>query len=125
MKKLKLQKIITYGMVILSITLASCKKPKHDDAGITTISQKVYVLNEGSYGNGNASVSIYDASNNKMYNDLFSDANKGRPIGDVLQSLTLINGKAYFVVDNSEKIEITDTYPLTSIGVIHGFQYPR
>lgn len=124
MKKLKLKTII-YGTLILTVALNSCKKPKQNDGSTTTsISQKVYVLNEGNFGSGNASVSIYDASNNNVYNDLFNTANS-RPIGDVLQSMTLVNSKAYFVVNNSNKIEITNTYPLTSVGVIHGFSMPR
>ncbi len=126
MKKLKFKKIV-FGIVILTIALSSCKKPKHNDSVATTnpsISQKVYVLNEGNFGSGNASVSIYDASTNNVYNDLFNVANN-RPIGDVLQSMTLVNGKAYFVVNNSNKIEIANTYPLTSVGVIQGFKYPR
>ena len=123
MKKLKLKQIL-YGMLVLTIALSSCKKSKDTGDSTPVISQKVYVINEGNYGSGNASVSIYDASNNKVYNDLFNSANN-RPIGDVLQSLTLVNGKAYFVVNNSNKIEITNAYPLTSVGVIHGFNMPR
>ncbi|HWZ21724.1 MAG TPA: DUF5074 domain-containing protein [Cytophagaceae bacterium] len=123
MKKLKLKQIL-YGMLVLTIALSSCKKSKDTGDSTPVISQKVYVINEGNYGSGNASVSIYDASNNKVYNDLFNSANN-RPIGDVLQSLTLVNGKAYFVVNNSNKIEITNAYPLTSVGVINGFKYPR
>jgi YVTN family beta-propeller protein len=42
-----------------------------------------------------------------------------------LQSMTIVNNKAYFVVNNSNKIEITDTYPLTSLGVITGLSMPR
>jgi YVTN family beta-propeller protein len=124
MTKLKFNKLF-FGMIILTIVLSSCKKPKDDsDTPDAEIPQKVYVLNEGSFGNGNASVGIYDIANGKMYNNLFKETND-RPIGDVLQSMTLINGKAYFVVNNSNKIEVTESYPLTSTAVIHGLSLPR
>jgi YVTN family beta-propeller protein len=120
--------LLLYSMVIFTIFLASCKKPKKEipDPGtsVTPKDKRVYIINEGSLTSGSASVSFYNVTANKLSNDLFATTN-GRTIGDVLQSATIINNKAYFVVNGSNKIEITDTYPLTSLGVITGFAYPR
>ncbi len=124
MKNLKFNKLF-YGVIILSITLASCRPPKDKgETPVANIPHKVYVINEGNFGSGNASVGIYDIASNIMYNNLFHEANN-RPIGDVLQSMSLINGKAYFVVNNSNKIEVTESYPLKTAAVIHGLSMPR
>jgi YVTN family beta-propeller protein len=121
--------LLLYGMVLSILFLASCKKPKKEipnpvQTSTTVTPKRVFILNEGNFGSGNASVSMYDLTANKLYNDLFSTTN-GRPIGDVLQSMTLVNNKAYFVLNNSNKIEITDPSPLTSFGTINGFSLPR
>jgi YVTN family beta-propeller protein len=126
--KNKKTNLLLCGMVISILFLASCKKPKKEipDPGQTTtvVPKRVFILNEGNFGSGNASVSMYDLTANKLYNDLFAAANS-RPIGDVLQSMLLANNKAYFVLNNSNKIEITNSYPLTSVGVINGLSMPR
>jgi YVTN family beta-propeller protein len=124
MKTMKLKPLL-YASVIVTLLLSSCKKPdKKTESPDIDIPKKVYVLNEGNFGSGNSSVSIYDQVNNKVYNNLFFEANS-RPLGDVLQSMSLINGKAYFVVNNSNKIEVTGTYPLAATAVIYGVQQPR
>ena len=128
MKSHKFTKVI-YLLVLSVLFLQACKKPddKKDtpETPSTELNSRAYVLNQGSYGNGNASVSIYDAINNKMYNNQFSSANNNLPLGDILQSMCLVNDKAYFVINNSNKIEVTKSYPLTSQGTVQGLTQPR
>jgi len=122
---------ITFSNLFLSLFIATtilvsaCKKPKDPtEDTIPEISRKVYVLNEGSFSNSNSSVSIFDLSQSNMFNGMFSNAND-RPLGDVLNSMKVINDKAYFVVNNSDKIEYTEKFPLSSLGVINGLSEPR
>jgi len=116
---------LLYIAALTLLLVTSCKKPNEKKSDpIPEVSKKVYILNEGSFLNSNASVSIFDLTENKMYNDMFNDAN-GRVLGDVLQSMTIVNGNAYCVLNNSDKIEIMGTYPLTSTGVINGLSQPR
>ncbi|HVD99192.1 MAG TPA: DUF5074 domain-containing protein [Cytophagaceae bacterium] len=128
MKKLRSTHVLLVLLVAM-LSLQACKKPKKDTdttpvVDDQTLKSKVYILNEGNFNSGNASVSLYDRTFNKVYNDLFSSANN-RPIGDVLQSMCLVNDKAYFVVNNSNKIEITNTFPLLSTGTISNLALPR
>jgi YVTN family beta-propeller protein len=46
-------------------------------------------------------------------------------LGDVFQSIAMANGKAYFVVNNSQKIEVVDPSTYKSIATINGFTSPR
>ena len=63
----------------------------------------VFVLNEGNYQFSNASLSFYDPEADTVINNLFYKANNA-PIGDVAQSLAMMDGMLYVVVNNSNYI---------------------
>ncbi|MDB4087997.1 hypothetical protein N9544_00050 [Flavobacteriales bacterium] len=84
---------------------------------------ELLILNEGNFGFGNASVSIYNPDTKEIYNNQFQAVN-GFGIGDVLQSVNRYGDNLYFVVNNSGKIVITDTN-LVYISEITGFNSPR
>ncbi|GAL86876.1 hypothetical protein Alfi_2284 [Sporocytophaga myxococcoides] len=84
----------------------------------------VYITNEGNFTWGNASVSYYNFSDQLVTEDAFKAANN-RQLGDVCQSMSIINGKAYIVVNNSFKIEVVTPDSLKSVGVISGLSSPR
>lgn len=67
----------------------------------------VYVVNEGNFQRGNASLSYFIPDSNKVYNDVFRSVN-GKDLGDTGNSITIHNGKAYIVVNGSDKIEVID-----------------
>ncbi|MDG1174253.1 MAG: hypothetical protein P8N07_00500 [Flavobacteriales bacterium] len=81
------------------------------------------VLNEGNFGFGNASVSLYNPDKKEVFNNQFKAVN-GFGIGDVLQSVKRHNGNLYFVVNNSGKVVVTDTN-LVYKTEITGFNSPR
>jgi hypothetical protein len=66
-------------------------------------SGKVFVLNEGNFGSGNGSVSLYDPITGGVTEDYFQQQNQ-QSAGDVVQSMTKLNGLYYLVVNNSGKI---------------------
>ncbi|HNW89513.1 MAG TPA: hypothetical protein PKN48_07600 [Bacteroidales bacterium] len=112
--------------VFMVSLLVSCKKetpPDDNDIDITT-SHGVFIVNEGNFQWSNASVTYYNFSNNDYKEDIFKDVNN-RPLGDVAQSVRIHNGKAYIVVNNSNKIEIVNLSDFASCGVISGLVSPR
>jgi len=85
----------------------------------------LYIVNEGGFGNGNASISFYDRGDDAVLNDLFFNAN-GVALGDQAQSIAVNGNKAYIVVQNSSKIEVVDLNDFTSIATISdGVESPR
>lgn len=108
------------ALIVLSVT--SCEKDT------TTIHGKfakgVFIVNEGNFTNGNASVSFFDRDSLTVTNDIFDKIN-GRPLGDVAQSMNEFNEKYYIVVNNSSKVEIVNSSDFVSTGVINGFALPR
>ncbi len=113
---------IYIGIILL---LFGCKKEigpqsvNPDEKG----SGKLIVINEGNFGFGNASVSIYNPSTGEIANNQYRAAN-GVGIGDVLQSVNRYQDRLYFVVNNSGKVVVTDTN-LKLITEIPGFNSPR
>ena len=94
-----------------------CKKD--EETIVTTENNKgVIVVNEGGFLKSNGSVGIYKPGTSEYF-DLFQKTN-GRPLGDVVQSMTLINEKYYIIINNSNKIEVvnqSDFKSVTSITV--------
>ncbi len=109
------------------VGLSSCDdKPKPDDDIVIPppINGSVWIVNEGNFQSGNASLTILDFGENKLYEDAFESTNH-RTIGDVFQSVNVINGRAFCVVNNSAKIEVVNPETYQSIATIQGFVSPR
>lgn len=76
-----------------------------------------FIVNEGTFGSANTSISFYDRETDLITNNLFEAVN-GRPLGDQAQSMTVFEGKAYIVVQGSGKIEVIDANEYTSVASI-------
>ena len=100
--------------VALIFVTTACDSNNSDSK--TTLSG-VFVLNEGNFGQANASITAYSPETKEVSQNRYEDEN-GAPIGDVLNSATEIDGRLYFVVNNSHKIEVVDKESLTKIATI-------
>jgi hypothetical protein len=61
---------------ICLVSLQACKKDKPDTKPVTgTPAGKVYVVCEGSLGNGNSALSLYEPETALAYEDVFKTAN--------------------------------------------------
>lgn len=86
--------------------------------------QKVLILNEGSFGWGNASISAYNPDQYIVANGVFNSVNN-LPLGDVCQSGIRWDAFYLIVVNNSNRIEFLDSTNLESIGHIECMGSPR
>lgn len=123
-----IKKLLSYCFIILFTSFYSCRsdKPIDELQPQINVTQNggVYVINEGNFGWGNASLSYYNYDDNTVAEDVFQPANN-RPLGDVFQSMNVFNNKAYLVINNSSKIEVVNPTTLVSIATISGFVSPR
>ena len=107
-----MNKIHIVFLCLTAMLLSSCGPDVPDGPGHVTVGKGVLVLNEGAYTSPSASLSFYDPVADTVANNLFSYVNNGAILGDVAQSLTLLNGKLYIVVNNSNQIYKVDATTL-------------
>ncbi len=94
---------------LTSFFLQSCEKePKKNNQLPDAKTKKVWMVNEGLFNWGQATLSIYQPDSQKVFNDVYFNAN-GKNLGDVGQSILLRNGLAWLVVNNSAKIVALNT----------------
>ena len=106
MKNLK----ITGLIALLALTAVSCNR---DEADAIIPAEKhengILVANEGVYPSPNAELSYISRGFSSIKNDIYKTTN-GENLGDVLQHVNFHNNEAYLVVNNSNKIIVTDRY---------------
>ncbi|MBC5992884.1 DUF5074 domain-containing protein [Pontibacter cellulosilyticus] len=117
-----------FSAIALSVAafgFTSCDDNNNDAPSGAYAEEGVFVVNEGNYGTPTGSVSYYSKTAKQVQNGIFSKENDSRPLGDVVQSMTIQNDRAYIVANNSNKIEVVNTYTFKSEGVIEGLLLPR
>ncbi len=115
-------------IAILSVIyFISCKPTKEKLSALPILNgtgNHAIVSCEGIFPRGNAGISVIDQGTAQVWEDVFFQANNRR-IGDVLQSITLRNGKAYCVVNNSSKIEVIDLNTWNTVQSVQKLGTPR
>lgn len=84
----------------------------------------LFILSEGNFQYGNASLGFYNPEDNEVENNVFYRAN-GMKLGDVAQSMSIHNGKGWIVVNNSHVIFAIDPDTFRETGRIENLTSPR
>ena len=115
-------------LLALATLLFSCKPDQPANPGTITIGSGMFVLNEGNFQFANSSLTFYDIEADTVVNDLFYKVNNA-PLGDVAESMALVDGKLYIVVNNSKYIYKVDANTIvcdtTKPYKLGGFYSPR
>lgn len=97
-------------LLILILGFSACTK-LNDDVPYVPVDGQLgkgfFVINQGNFTSGNASLSFFNEDSLKMTNNLFYRLN-GSPLGDVANSITFWNDEAFLVVNNSAYIYVID-----------------
>jgi YVTN family beta-propeller protein len=117
-----LKRLSTVLIITVLIFLQSCKSDP--DPVIPQGTAGFFVVNEGGFGNGNASLAYYDRKADVLTNNIFTTKN-GRPLGDQAQSMTVFENRGYIVVQNSGKIEVINADDFASVGSVTNLPSPR
>jgi hypothetical protein len=122
-------------ILLLSILIAfsSCKKnideitvPGDDPPPVTPVSYEngIFIVNEGNFNWGNASISFINGKDYLVHNDIFQLANN-KNLGDVAESMKVYNNMGFIVVNNSNTVEVVSLNDFKSVKTITGFNSPR
>jgi hypothetical protein len=104
-----------YLLLVCSVVFSSCKKDEQQP-GIYT--NGILIVNEGNYNFGTGDISCYDRDKQTVSDNIFKNANDYN-LGDVAQSVTLWDNKAFIVVNNSAKVEVVNAKDFKKIGTIN------
>ena len=117
-------------LFLLLISLTGCMKDdqwvkEHLQQGnIQLAAGGLFVVNEGNFMYGNATLTYYDTLKKEPHHDLFYKIN-GLPLGDVAESMTIWKSSGYVAVNNSGKIYVIDPANGKYTGKITGLTSPR
>ena len=113
-------------LLCLVLLFPACMKWDYSDE-LTDFDVKangLFILCEGNFQYGNATLSFYDPENNFVQNEVFFRAN-GMKLGDVAQSMTIYGNKGWIVVNNSHVIFAIDLDTFRELGRIENLTSPR
>ena len=121
-------KLLKTNLLIAGILfIASCEPGENlttDNGFPGSFHPGVFIINEGNFGGGNGSVSYLDLIESKMYNHIFQEIND-RLLGDIPQSMFIMDNQGFIVINNSAKIEVINMDDFISVNTISGFSSPR
>ena len=111
--------------LLLISLLISCASKDNVEADSTVIEKAgIFILNEGNYSVANSSLSYYYPDRSEIQNSIFYKVNNV-PLGDVAQSLTIIENTVFVVINNSGLIYGINRNTLEFEGKINGLISPR
>jgi hypothetical protein len=123
---MKFSKLVFVAFVS-SVFLISCSD--NDDSNETPLGSYdngVLILNQGGFGNGNASISYLSDDFVTQQNDIFSLVNPTITLGDTAQDIGLYQDLAFVVLNYSNKIEVVNRYTMAHVATISsGLNNPR
>jgi len=93
---------MTTLLLLLSLSFSSCKK-EEPTPEVGEFENAVFVVNEGNFTAGNASLTYYNHQNNDLEQQLFYRKNNA-PLGDVANSISFDENSIYIVVNNSHLV---------------------
>ena len=118
--------ILRLAIVVLALASSvGCMKWEYDDGeSFATSGAGLFVINEGNFQYGNASLSYYNPATKSVENEVFYRANAMK-LGDVAQSMTLYGDTGWIVVNNSHVIFAIDPATFKEKGRIENLTSPR
>lgn len=123
----RFNQLLWTGLMLSSLFFTSCNNDDDQAPGIDETGEfanGIFILNEGNFGAGNASVSFL-SEQGVLQNNIFQAVN-GEMLGDTAQSIYLDDDKAYIVVNGSGTVEILNRYTFERIGTVSaGLSNPR
>ncbi len=125
---MKISSLLLCAIFLLGFVGSSCRsdlpKPKPNTIYQPVTNNNVYVVNEGMFNTGDGAISHYNSQTGEVIEDVYEKVN-GKLIGNVCQSMTVVDSIGYVVVNNSKKIVIVSLPSFKKVGEINDLTSPR
>jgi len=124
---------LSCAILVLTLLSASCSKepvreqiidPVDTTTAPASYENGIFIVNEGNYNWGNATVTFVDNKTNTVIQDIFRKSN-GRSLGDVAESMKIARNLGYVVINNSNRIEVVSLKDFKAVKSITGLNSPR
>ncbi|HOP50876.1 MAG TPA: hypothetical protein PK887_09670 [Ignavibacteriales bacterium] len=116
---MQIKKLFMLLLLVAFVTFTGCEKD--DSSSPEPLKLKfgngVLVVNDGKWGQNNASITFLSYTNDSLYDDIFYKVN-GKNLGDVANSFTRKDDKGFIVVSNSHKIEVVNLNNFQTVSTI-------
>jgi len=113
MKRIKLTALLS-----IIIVLNSCSNDDDHKLPKGDYEKGYFITNEGPFQNGSGTITFIGDDGVKSQN-IYKTVNN-EDLGNIVSSMTLTDESAYVIVNNSNKIVVTNRYTMKSITVIEG-----
>lgn len=110
------------GLYMLFLGFNACTPTDETPSG--SYSNGVFITCDGAFPSGTGMVSFYNRQDAAQA-DIFGKENNSAALGNTVQSMSLYNGKAYIMVNNANKMVITDAKTFQNPETITGINYPH
>ncbi|MBP7184032.1 MAG: hypothetical protein KBA06_00870 [Saprospiraceae bacterium] len=108
------------------ITFGSCRKDDDPNvSGENPYKSGVFITNEGTFGAGSGTVSFYNRTQDSLQQDIFSNVNSGLFLGNVVQSMSVIDSLAYIVINNGAAVKVVNANTFVYKTEISELEQPR
>lgn len=77
-----------------------------------------FITNEGPFGSGTGTITFV-GNNEEVSHNIYQTVNN-EALGNIVQSMTIYDDKAYIVANNSHKITVVNRYTMEKIAIIEG-----
>ncbi len=112
-------------ILIWAVCLTACMGyGKWQEEEFTLPSDGVFIVSEGNFMYGNATLSFYNPETKEVENDLFARANSMK-LGDVAMGMAIVGERGYIAVDNSGVVFVIDTSTGKLLGLMRNLISPR
>lgn len=105
--------------LILAAGLAGCDLLGTNDDGPSPVTSGVYVANQGNFGDGNGSVSLYNPDSETTTQSAIGDLNS------IVQSLALQSDRLFLTANTGGRLDVFDATDQTQVGQLSNFEGPR
>ena len=96
-KNFRMKKLIFFTMLFISIQFISCDIEDEIIEDPSELTEGCYIYNQGSFGEGGASISKYDYVNDEMTNFYYQQQNNGTELLSNLQYVGTHSDSVYFI----------------------------
>ena len=103
----------------LALTVFGCDLVGSDEDESSVVTEGVYVANQGNFGDGNGSVSLYSPDTD----DVTSEAISG--LNSIVQSIALRDNRLYLVANSGGRLDVFDAADQAQQGQLDGLSGPR